>query len=200
MLELNLKRFLKHSSMLGRDFSQVISDTELDQRTAQHSIHMMSVVLQDTWAQFVRGLIVSSASGKAISITGQLITGHNTHQTLANVEQWLIDNRPSNRDVDWHVSDISLRWARNLAIPNLTDVVGAIGSITSPENELRSYRNFIVHRCKDTAEKARLNSDLRRYNYSSLQEIPVLYVTGGSRVFEDWIRRFQMVATVASKT
>ncbi len=186
--------------MLGQDFRRVVSDSELNTRTLEHSVQMMSVVLQDCWAQFVRGLIVSSASGRAVSSNGSSIIGSHTLGNMTNVEKWLILNRPQNRDVDWHVTEISVKWATKLNIPNKSDVASALGSTNSPETELRAYRNFIVHRCKDTAVKAQQNVTLSSYGYSNLQEIPMLHVTGGARVFEDWLQRFQLVATVASKT
>lgn len=186
--------------MLGQDFKRVTSDPKLDTRTMQHSVQMMSVVLQDTWSQFVRGLIVGSASGKAVSANGSDIAGPHTKGSVANVEQWLVTNRKSGRDLDWHVTAVSLYWAKELEIPNRSDVTSALGSTNSPETELRAYRNFIVHRCKDTAVKAHQNLSLRTYGYASLQEIPTLHVAGGNRVFEDWVQRFQLVASVASKT
>ncbi|UWR17533.1 hypothetical protein [Sulfitobacter pontiacus] len=186
--------------MLGQDFRRVVSDQELNTRTLEHSVQMMSVVLQDCWAQFVRGLIVSSASGRAVSSNGSSIVGSHTLGNVIKVEQWLVLNRPQNRDVDWHVTAISLHWATRLKIPNKSDVASALGSTNSPESELRAYRNFIVHRCKDTALRAQQNVSLSSYGHSNLQEVPMLHVTGGARVFEDWLRRFQLVATVASKT
>ena len=166
----------------------------------QHAAQMLSVVLQDSWAQFVRGLIVSSASGKAISTNGLNIVGPHSKGNVANVEKWLIANRSGNRDLDWHVSSIALYYAKQLNIPNRIDVASALGSTNSPEAELRVYRNFIVHRCKDTAAKIYQHSSLSTYRYTHLQEIPMLHATGGGRVYEHWIQRFQLVASVASKT
>ena len=200
MLAENLNRFLKQSSTLDQDFKRATSDPNLDIRTMQHSVQMMTVVLQDSWSQFVRGLIVSSASGKAVSTNGSNIVGFHTLGSVTKVEQWLAANCAQSRGPEWHVTAISLGWAAKLKIPNKSDVISALGSTNSPETELRTYRNFIVHRCRLTAKKAHLNASLRAYAYEDLQEIPILHVTGGKRVFEDWVRRFQLVASVASKT
>ena len=195
MLTANLIRFQKATYLLHADFSRCLN--QHDTRNRQHAIQMIVVRLQDTWCQFVRRLIVLSASGCAKSGSGVIVSSAHGFTNEAQVEIWLGKNLGS-RDADWHVSQQSISWAKKLKVSNYGNVASALGSTNSPETEMRIYRNFIVHRNRHTAGKVKSHPTIGSIPVTEIHTIPEEYSLGGKRVFEDWIDRFLLVAKVAS--
>ena len=114
------------------------------------------------------------------------------------VEQWLRQLRNRTREPDWHVTQVSLNLAAQLNISNFRNVSAALGSTTSPEGNVRTYRNYIVHRNQDTASRLRVNIRTQGLSPRRLNSLPDEFVTGGLRLFDMWVRDFQVVARVAS--
>jgi len=198
MLSPNLNRFLKASYRYREDFLSLKTDPSTATREDAYFAQIIIVRFQDSWGQFVRGLVVSSSSGLAQTISGRQISSGLSFHGTAQVENWLLQNRGTNREPDWHVSDVALRYANRLRPSNFSDISSAIGSVNSPEKAMRDYRNFVVHRNKSTADRVRINPELRAFSANELQMLPFAWSTGGIAVFEDWLRRFELVARVAS--
>lgn len=162
------------------------------------SRQMIIVRLQDHWAHFVRQLIVLSASGRAHTTSGISVASAHGLTSVRGVEAWLAPHTSGAREPDWHVAQTSLRLAGLLRISNLGDVIAALGSVTSPETNIRTYRNYIVHRNKGTADKLRQMVRSNGWRPSDIALLPDVYVTGGKRLWEAWFDDLQAVARVAS--
>jgi len=199
MLSNNLVRFQKASFLLTQEFQRSKSVLANDTRLRNHAFQMAIVRLQDSWAQFVRGLITLSASGHALTVGGSNVSSSHGFTGLADVETWLTANRSSNRDPDWHVSTISISYARKLGVSNYSTISGAIGSSNSPEQDMRNYRNFVVHRNRETATKLKSTLPNRFRSLPDLGLLPLQILSGGVPIFDDWVRRSELVAKVASK-
>lgn len=200
MLQENLRRFLSKSQQLDMAFNGVSTASLGLSTLIQDSAKEMLVVrLQDFWSQFVRELIVLSASGQAETSSGTPLPATMGFTGVGDVRTWLVANRPSrNRDLDWHVAATSTHWSQRIGIANHSTVTAAIGSTNSPEEQVRIYRNFIVHRTKETADRLRRENHRRGLSPSSLAMLPSETMSGGIPLFTRWVLDFQLVAKVAS--
>jgi hypothetical protein len=144
------------------------------------SRQMIIVRLQDYWANFVRQLVVLSASGNGHTTSGSSVASAHGLTSVRGVEAWLAPHTPPAREPDWHVAQTSLRLARLLGISNFRNVSAALGSVTSPEANIRIYRNYIVHRNKDTADRLRHLVRSNGWRPNNIALLPDIYVTGGS--------------------
>ena len=200
MLEKNLLRFMSKTAILDTTFQSIGSTCAISDPLAGASAREMLVVrLQDYWAQFVRELIVLSASGRAVTSSGVRLPARRGFSRTGEVRSWLAANRPNpNRDLDWHVASTSVHWSQRIGIANHTTVTAALGSTNSPEEQVRIYRNFVVHRTKETAERLRRDNFRRNLAPRSLSSLPLEVTAGGVPIFARWVKDFQLVAKVAS--
>ncbi len=200
MLEKNLRLFLSKTAQLNTIFCRTLNCTVTGDPIAKaYAREMMVVRLQDHWARFVRELIVLSASGRAYTASGLSIPSTMGFTGVNDVRTWLVAQRPNrNRELDWHVSQIATNWSQRLGINNQRTVIAALGSTNSPEQQVRVYRNFIVHRTQETANRLQVENFRHNRTPPKLSATPELWTSGGIFLFTRWIRDFQLVARVAS--
>ena len=199
MLRQNLQGFLKKSEVLRAEYLVAGTSPYASAPFLRESSRQMIIVrLQDHWAHFVKQLIVLSASGKAHTTSGISVVSAHGLTSVRGVEAWLAPYTPGTREPDWHVAQTSLRLARLLRVSNLGNVSAALGSVNSPETDIRTYRNYIVHRNKGTADKLRQMVRTNGWRPSDIALLPDVYITGGKRLWEAWLDDLQAVARVAS--
>ena len=199
MLKKNFQNLQLTLYRLAREFDRAsVTLAVSDSETFNHTIQMIIVRLQDEWGHFVRNLILHSASGlgKTLSSTG--VSSSIGFNGYAAVNTWIKCNRPTSRDPDWHVANISIEWAKKLKLSNYSDISAALGSTNSPETEIRLYRNFIVHRYDETAKKLRVHLQGSGRKVSQLSALPLELTPGGSTLFQSWVANIELVARVAS--
>jgi len=199
MLRQNLKGFLRKSEVLRVEYRAAGMLPYASAPFLREASRQMIIVrLQDHWAHFVKQLIVLSASGKAHTTSGIRVVSAHGLNSVNEVEAWLTPYTPSAREPDWHVAQTSLRLARLLSVSNIGNISAALGSVNSPETDIRTYRNYIVHRNKGTAGKLRQMVRSNGWRPSDIALLPDIYTTGGKRLWETWLDDLQAVARVAS--
>lgn len=199
MLLQNLQGFLKKSEMLRAEYLVAGTKPYVSAPFLREACRQMIIVrFQDHWAYFVRQLIILSASGRAHTTSGNSVASAHGFSSVGGVEAWLAMQNRGNREPDWHVTRTSTKIARQLKISNFDHVSSALGSVTSPEEKIRTYRNFIVHRNKSTANKLKQMVQNNGWRPNDVALLPQVYVTGGRHLWEAWFDDLQAVARVAS--
>lgn len=199
MLQFSFHKFLKQSEILLGEFKLAEElPSSLKVNLQDHCQQMVVVRLQDSWATFIKSLILNSASGRAETLSGDKVSSSHAFRSYSEAYTWVMSEHRGSGEPDWHVADNSLRWCRLLCLSNTREIANALGAANSPEKLIRDYRNFIVHRCNHTSN--RLKDTLRNQNirHETLQNLPNEFITGGVPRFENWVRRLQLIAKLAS--
>lgn len=193
MLEHSLRKF-RTAIYLSE---QVLKDCQnCNDHKSKLAAQMAVVSLQDEWASFVREIIFSSATGRASTTSGQKISCPSPVHNETDFLQRL-GLSPTDREPNWHVAQTAITKLRAFNPSNFRSVAANLGSTTSPEKFMRDYRNFVVHKYRNTAQRLTANSEFVRLGYSgNLTELIFGVKAGGLRIYEDWIRRFDIIASL----
>ena len=168
-----------------------------------------TVALQDSWARFIRDLIIRSALGGAVTTCGRQLPASTIGlKTQKMALDYLRENWPNRREQPawwepkWFDETDAGRAATVLRISNETGVMAAIASTTNPIDEVRVVRNFASHRLPHTAqEAASVATGLGVLAWQQPADIVghTFVSSDGNRetVFSTWCRRFASVSRAA---
>ncbi len=178
------------------------------------SVVAYSVVrLLDAWNRFCRQLVLMSARGNTLSISGVRVSrspkvalGQRPLDALKTTYPAHIQNRIV-WEPKWFIPADAIKAASQLQIVNLSTVASGLGlSITIPglsvgtPLDLRNCRNYYAHRSRTTSEglvdlrrRLGITSDIKP------DEIPKLAVPGGASLFEVWCQDLLIRADVAAQ-
>lgn len=159
------------------------------------------VQLQDSWNRFIRDVIFSSATGRAVRGDGTpVLPGPCGPLRQEPVLQHLRANWPRGRkpvywEPNWYsVTDVN-HVVDVLQMSNGDDIKTAIGASTNPIEEVRPIRNFCAHRGAGTA--GRLGSASRSWGpptWRRPEDLILHRPLGLESQFEAWCRSFALVA------
>lgn len=199
MLGAIYSRFLSEANWIRLAFqncqSMHASPPQQSTRIPVLSAEMVIVRLHDLWARFCRELIVLSATGQATTIQGLAIPPVAGVIHRSDVIPLLLSKYKKRKyEPYWAHANEAIDAAQRLGLSNLSTIATSLGSVTSPEKEVRAIRNFFAHRSKDTALYVRAQS----WCPLSAKLDPFVLagqpVSGGATLLELWINRFEAVA------
>jgi hypothetical protein len=163
------------------------------------------IQLQDCWTRFVRDLILRSTLGNASRASGARIPpGPLGSMYQRAAMRHLRANWPGSRkkppywDPKWFDQGEAGKAIGVLQPMNAVDLTAAIGANTNPIQEVRSLRNFVAHRGESSMNVVQVHFPGRHRAWSQPHQL-VLHRpgVGGPSLFEDWCRRFRLVAAAA---
>jgi len=172
-----------------------------NQRRSQLSCEMAIVRLHDAWARFCRELIILSAFGRTITLSGvPLPPCHHSikrcHLVIPRLQT--IMGSGYRFEPRWADAAKCIAAAQRLAITNFPTVSAALGATNSPSEDIRRVRNFYVHRENGTAQQSRdTNLFVNRTRLDAFDL--AAYTTGNVRVIESWVANLNVVAMAAAQ-
>jgi hypothetical protein len=97
----------------------------------------------------------------------------------------------------WYDAVACVDAANRLRIQNLPMVAAAIGSVSSPSEELRLIRNFFVHRGENTATNVRRYPPLSHISHLDLESLAGDKIYPGITRMEQWGSGLRLIAIAA---
>jgi len=171
--------------------------------THKHTRALCVIELHNTWTQYCRDLVFTSAlggvrtrSGILISKSPLLVASNDVMNALRVT--YRPRTKPSYWEPRWSIATETIDAATRLRIANLSNVNAALGSVTSTAEEIRHARNYLSHRKGDTALKA--IKALSMHGATSPLDIDALltsYVVSGVMLFEYWVTNLSLISIAA---
>lgn len=95
----------------------------------------------------------------------------------------------------WHDAGECIDAATRLGLANLSTIILALGITPSPADDLRALRNFVAHRCRDTADKLQaLLKSVGLPKNATPEQVLQQAVSGGSCAFLTWSYQLRLIA------
>ena len=168
---------------MGRELSMV----------EELAIEMAIVRLQSEWEQFVRNLILDSATGLYVNSGGRVFGAATAVRSMGR-ERVLRSVVPSWREPNWIVPNDAIGVARSLGVTNLTNISSYLGISPWKIENLRHIRNFIVHRSKSAAVKFRDHSSVPILGSISPVTFCLSYDSTGTKRYLTWRSFMDLIA------
>jgi hypothetical protein len=150
---------------------------------------LMIIRLQLLWGEFCRELVMRSALGGYLTITGTFPSASPALLSLQAIQQ-AINLERRGRPPAWHSPVFALAVARRLNIQNYDQVSLALTQ-ASPVDDLRTIRNYIVH----PSEFTRIPYVNITWRLGSPGTDPVsllaVRLPGGATRYETWVADLQ---------
>lgn len=157
-------RFEHACSVIDQRLTYAIKMQSSNLMISRSVVAFCVIKLHDQWNARCRELILKSALGNCLTLSGKMLLRSKLTPPLQQLR-----NTWSPRKVmdvswepEWHVPAVSERAARLLNIANYSTIVNAISAVTMIE-DLRWTRNSIVHELPRTYRMFRL-AQLKRFN------------------------------------
>jgi hypothetical protein len=172
-----------------------------NRRQSQLACEMAVVRLHDAWARFCRELVVLSAFGRTITLSG--IPLPPCHQSIKRCHLVIprllaTPGRDYRFEPRWADATQCILAAQRLAIANFPTLSAALGATNSPADDIRRARNFYAHRKKGTAQESAATNLFS--NRVRLEVVDLAaYTTGNVRVIESWVITLNIVAIAAAQ-
>jgi hypothetical protein len=194
------RRFARESAWLLETFEKSMDELRVQPRpkdSVRLGAEMTIIRLHDAWARFCRELIVLSAGGRPITMSGTRLPYAPGISCCSNVIPKLLTTYIKPRkagDLKWAMPDQAIDMAKRLRVANYATISAALAAVGSPIEELRLVRNFYAHRLKDTADKLRTHSSYGPGRVLELESVAADFVPGGISRMESWIISLKLVA------
>lgn len=160
-------------------------------RRAEH----ITFQLQNAWEIYVRNFILLSATGRATTVSGPLPPSvPASYRSREAACHYLLALSPDRFEPKWYQPKAAIKAAKNLQIPNYSNVSAAIGSTPWVLDELRLVRNFFAHRSRSSAVALRALGWFAPSEAISVENTLVPYVPGGARRFEFWCANMKAIS------
>jgi len=201
-LEASYRRLVTQLGTLGVYFTNATDPRSIWPNSIAREMIAEMVVLSahDIWARFCRSLIVASAGYRPRDSTGaRLPYAPGVHHPRDVIPTLLRTYRRKRFEPRWGDATQAIDAAQRLAIPNLTNVSSALGSSSSPADDLRVLRNFFAHRAKDTAILVRGRTWCPHNARLTALALAAQPSPGGILLYERWIIELQAIAYAASR-
>jgi len=193
--EIPLRRLRSEMAWLCVEFKRAANVPAT--RQTQLTCEMAVIRMHDSWARFCREIIILSAFGNTITLSGIPLTRSRPDiDTLGSVIPVLLRLKRSSVEPRWANAYACIDAARNLSIRNFSTVVAAIGATNSPADALRHARNFYAHRGKETSKLAISTGNFVSTNYPLIYDLNA-YTKGGLTLIESWVKEFDIVAVAS---
>jgi hypothetical protein len=165
-------------------------------RKDQLAAEMAIVRLYDAWARYCRELIILSASGNTVTLSGAVVPAVVSKRSDV-VPTLLSTFKKQQYEPKWASAPPCIDAAKRLNISNLSTVSAALSASNSPAEEIRNVRNFYAHRKKGAASLA-LSCNRFRGKIPNVFELSSYGATGVPHM-DEWIDGLILVATAASQ-
>jgi len=187
-LSRRLPRFFRRLDDLGK----IISDVDAtDKRTILHvyCAEKALIQIQIEWEQFVRNLILDSATGNFSNSSGRVWSQKFSQIRSREVAAYILVSTYPQRNIepDWCLPVQAIQAAQNLDISNFAQISAELGATPWPIDELRHVRNFIAHKSKRSALSLRQTAIVPHSDKIDVLNAAFQYVSGGSKRYENWI-------------
>jgi hypothetical protein len=177
------------------------SVTAANHRQSQLACEMAVIRLHDAWARFCRELIILSAFGRTVTLSGVPLTPcHRSIKRCHLVIPFLLAGPPRLQfEPRWADATKCIQAATRLGINNLPTVSAALAAANSPAEQVRRVRNFYAHRKLGTVQEAiATNLFTSRMKPHAVFDLAA-YTAGNVRIIESWVTNLVLVATAASQ-
>lgn len=194
-----LHNFTKETRLLEDFFVEAVSLKKPVCYSEQQMIAEMAVIrLHDSWARFSRELIVLSAGGQPVTMSGQHLTLAPNISKISDVIPVLMATYKKKRyEPYWARASEAIDSAQRLQVANFSQISSSIGSVNSPADDIRVIRNYYCHRSKSAADEIRGMPWYLSGQKFDPWGIPAMPVTGGISFFESWVFQLRSIASVA---
>ncbi len=194
-LSIPLRGFYSEAAWLQSEFGAAVQSRMFPN---QLQCEMCVVRLHDAWARFCRELIITSALGKTLTISGVVLiraSGISTRITV--IPQLMGTFRRRRNEPNWYDATDCIDAAQRLGLTNLTTIGGALGSVNSPADSIRKVRNFYAHRGSETALKAGSTGIFSKPSAPDVFELAGFSAHGMTH-FETWVLGLKTIAQAAT--
>lgn len=158
---------------------------------------MTILCMHDAWSRFCRELIILSAASQPVTANGVRLPLAPNISKRQDVIPTLLALKNKSLEPKWYSARDCIDAARRLNLANYPTISTAIGASNSPEEDLRSVRNFFAHRWYGTASKIRTRSFYQPGTKLSLEDLVGRRIHPGITVAESWVRGLRLVAEAA---
>lgn len=162
------------------------------------------IALHDSYARFVRDLLLRSSLGNAVTAGGTRLRPGSLGlvrqvDALSHLQSSWSTPKPAWWEPRWHLQRDATQVARLLGPPNRAVIMGAIGATTNPTNKLRHVRNFVAHRGPSTS--VNMHGVAVSYGVPDWRQprdlVAVAIPGSGDALFDQWCRQFKAVVRAA---
>lgn len=160
-------------------------------RQAEH----ITFQLQNAWEIYVRNFILTSATGKAVGVAGQIPPcvppAFRSREAACH---YLLRRTRQQWEPKWYRPANAIAAAASLQIANLGNVSAAIGSTPWPLEDLRLTRNFFAHRSRSSALELRALNWFGPGDTIEVETTLLPFGPGGVRRFDGWCAAMKVVS------
>ncbi|MFT3688883.1 hypothetical protein [Paenirhodobacter sp.] len=188
LLARRIPRFNAHLDHLADIISMI--DAPIP-RTSERvfSAEKALIQIQIEWENFIRGLILDSATGNFENSSGPITS--RKYPRLRSREaaaHKLIETYPRRKsEPDWYLPDEAINAAIRLDVSNQHQIAAELGVTPWPIGDLRRMRNFIAHKSKKSALEIRKTGIALSSTRIDVLDVAFQYSSGGIKRYVDWI-------------
>ncbi len=195
------RRWVVESEWIRSSFVAALYEDDVlreSDRVSRLPAEMCLIRLFDAWTRFSRELVIVSAACMPYTATGIRLQRASGISKRCEVIPRLIQMYPKRRyEPNWGQARECIDAAWRLGVSNSHAISMALGSTTSPANDLRVVRNYFAHRSENAAEEIRKLPWFKAGIDLCVEELAGRRVLGGLTAFEDWVFDLRLVAEVA---
>ena len=189
-----LRRLRTELAWLREEFHAASAATR--SRREQLAAEMVIVRMYDGWARYCRELVILSACGNTLTLSGTVVPA--VIKRRSDVVPALLATYVRRQyEPKWAIAAECIDAASRLRIANLSTLAGALGATNSPAEEIRNVRNYYAHREQGAAARAIACSV-----FAGARPIVfdlAAYRKSGETFLDSWVNGLVLVATSASQ-
>ena len=194
-----IRRLKGELDWLEREFLQAAAAGNF--RRNHLACEMAVIRLHDAWARFCRELVVLSAFGRTVTLSGVFLPPCHPSVKRCHLVIPRLLATPGKKyrfEPRWADATECIQAAQRLAVANFPTISAALAATNSPAEDIRKVRNFYAHRIKRTAQESRTTN---LFSHRTRLEVFDLtgYTTGSVRVIESWANNLNLVAIAAAQ-
>lgn len=166
-----------------------------------YSVEICVIRLYCSWQNYCRQLVLISAYGEPLSLTGAQVPRVLASEAAAikTVKDYSRKTTGRAYEPNWADANKCMKAAQHLGIANFSRVAAAIGSTPSPAEDLRAIRDYYAHRNDETLRKVLPLPHLGGRNIIDLPDILRQPTRAGVSLFEDWILTLSIIGRNAAE-
>jgi hypothetical protein len=196
-LEFVLHRFLKEGARVRLAFLASLVPDQGRECEASHPLgrEMAVVRLHDAWVRFCRELVLESAAGGAVTLSGVKL--RRVAKTKSEALNRVRALHPRRYEPRWGDPTLCLRAAGTLGLRNYSQVSAGVGLTPSPIEDLQLVRNHLVHRHVGGREVDEIRDDLGLPIGARAIDLVEAPVPPGIPLLIRWSDQLQIMARLA---
>ena len=148
--------------------------------------------LQALWGEYSRNLIILSARGNALTISGNPLPPAPGFAGFAGIRHILGNHFSGGQGTQWDKPDWAIQRADRLNPANGSQI--RLGLRIAPVDDLRVIRNFLTHPNRQTNSRYQTLAEALGFSGVAPKELLISSIEGGNTVLESWIADFQLAA------